>query len=376
MRDAVIDGEFEHFRIDHDQPALLRRHPVDQRQDHGVDGDRLAGAGGAGDQQMRHARQVDDDRLAADGLAEAERQLRGVFVVVLGRQQFAEVDLLARRIRQFDADGVAAGHHGDAGGHGAHRAGDVVGETDDARRLDAGSRLQFVQRYHRAGAGIDDFAAHAEIAEHAFQRRRIGVERLLRHGGAFRHLLRRQQVQRRQHEAAAGLAGRGARLRRSAAARRRRGRLLVGFDLDVVFLGIAGFRRHAWRIDSAERVEARILARSGGRRCAARGGPLLAPQQHPADPGLPAQQRVDDHALPGRGAIFFFLVVLIRVVVSVVVGNSLGGGRVAAPLRPLPVGGDRHRHDGAKAEQQGPGTSWPARTGRPEGPRRLSWHRR
>ena len=77
MRDAVVDGELEHLRIDHDQPALVGLQPVEQAQDHGVDGDRLAGAGGAGDQQMRHAREIDDHRLAADGLAEAERQLGG-----------------------------------------------------------------------------------------------------------------------------------------------------------------------------------------------------------------------------------------------------------------------------------------------------------
>ena len=69
MRDAVIDREFEHLGIDHDQPALVGAQPVDQRQDHGVDGNRFAGAGGAGDQQMRHAREIDDHRLAADGLA-------------------------------------------------------------------------------------------------------------------------------------------------------------------------------------------------------------------------------------------------------------------------------------------------------------------
>ena len=97
MRDAVIDGQFEHLRIDHDQPALIRPQPVEQRQDHGVDRDRLAGAGGAGDQQMRHAGEIDDHRLAADGLAEAERQLGGGVVVFARGQQFAEIDLLALR---------------------------------------------------------------------------------------------------------------------------------------------------------------------------------------------------------------------------------------------------------------------------------------
>ena len=51
MRNAVIDRQFQHLGIDHDQAALLRRHAVEQRQDHGVEADRLARAGGARDQQ-------------------------------------------------------------------------------------------------------------------------------------------------------------------------------------------------------------------------------------------------------------------------------------------------------------------------------------
>ncbi len=67
--------------------------------------------------------------------------------------QLAQIDGLARRVRQFDADGVAAGHDGDAGGDRAHRAGDVVGKADDAGRFDAGRRLQFVERDDRDPGG-------------------------------------------------------------------------------------------------------------------------------------------------------------------------------------------------------------------------------
>ena len=169
MRNAVIDGELEHLGIDHDQAALVGLEAVDQAQDHGVDGDRFAGAGGAGDQQMRHAGEIDDHAFAADGLAEAERQLGrsvGVIVVV---EQFAQINFLAHRIGQFDADGIAARHDGDAGGEFAHGARDVVGEADHARRFDAGRGLELVERDNRARPRIDDFAAHAEIPQHAFQ---------------------------------------------------------------------------------------------------------------------------------------------------------------------------------------------------------------
>ena len=198
MRDAVIDGEFEHFWIDHDQAALIRPQAVDQAQDHGVDRDRFAGAGGAGDQHMRRARQIDDDGFAADVLAEAERQF-GVRLVLRG-QQFAQVNLFAMRIRQFDADGVAAGDHGDARRERAHRAGDVVGKADHARGFDAGRRLEFVQRHDRAGIGLDDLAADAEIAEHAFQRARIGLQLGLAERLPVRRLGRRQHRDRRQFE--------------------------------------------------------------------------------------------------------------------------------------------------------------------------------
>ena len=165
MRDAVVDRELEHLRVDHDEAALLGLQPVEERQDHGVDGDRLARAGGAGDEEMRHAGEIGDHRLAADGLAEAERELVLRRFEVLARQELAQIDRLALEVRQLDADGVAALHHGDAGRHRAHRAGDVVGERDDARGFRARRRLELVEGDDRAGADVDDLAADAEILE-------------------------------------------------------------------------------------------------------------------------------------------------------------------------------------------------------------------
>ena len=99
---------------------------------------------------------------------------------VLAGEQFAQVDRLAALVRQLDADGVLARNDRDAGGDGAHRAGDVVGEADDARRLDAGRGLQLVEGDHRAGADVDDLALDAEIVEHAFEQPRVLLERVLR----------------------------------------------------------------------------------------------------------------------------------------------------------------------------------------------------
>ena len=64
--------------------------------------------GGAGNQQMRHARQINDHRFAADRFAKTQRQFRRALVVVHSGQQLAQIDFLADRVGQFDPDRVAA----------------------------------------------------------------------------------------------------------------------------------------------------------------------------------------------------------------------------------------------------------------------------
>ena len=188
MRDAVVGREFEHFRIDHDEPASLGFHAVEEREDHGVDRHRLAGAGGAGDEQVGHAGQIDDDGLAADRLSESDRQAMVRLAEVLAGEKFAQIDGLAALVRQFDADGVATLNHSDTGRDGGHRASDIVRESYDPGGLDARRGFEFVQGDDRTRAHVDDLALHAKIVEHAFQQPRVLLERVLRNFGPDRFL--------------------------------------------------------------------------------------------------------------------------------------------------------------------------------------------
>jgi hypothetical protein len=188
MRDAVVGRELEHFRIDHDEPAPLGLHPVHEREDHGVDRHRLARAGGAGDQEVRHAGEVDDHRLAADRLAERDGQPMLRVLEIRAGEKLAQVDRLPALVRQFDADGVAALDHGHAGRDGRHRAGDIVGEPDHPRRFDSRGRLELIERDDRAGTHVDDLPLDAEIVEDALEQARILLQRVLRNprpGGFF-----------------------------------------------------------------------------------------------------------------------------------------------------------------------------------------------
>ena len=164
VRDAVVDRQLQHLRVDHDEAAGIGPVAVQQRQDHGVDADRLARPGGAGDQQMRHARQVGDHRRAADVLAQDQRQL-GRRIARRPSRPAARAGRPSRACALGSSMPMTlrARHHGDAHRDRAHRAGDVVGQADHAAGLGAGRRLQLVAGHHRAGPHLDDLAAHAEI---------------------------------------------------------------------------------------------------------------------------------------------------------------------------------------------------------------------
>ena len=152
VRHAVEDRQFHHLRVDEDQPQVVRRPRQEERHDDRVQADALAAAGGAGDQEVRHARQVPDQRVAGGVLAEEEGQAHPLRRV-LGRQDdLLQAHDLAVHVRHFNADGVFVGqrrHDPDA--RGLQRDGDVVRQADDLADLDPRRQGQFVLRDDRPG---------------------------------------------------------------------------------------------------------------------------------------------------------------------------------------------------------------------------------
>ncbi len=190
MRNAVIDGKLQHLGVDHDEAEFLRRHAIEQRQDHGVDRNRLARAGGARNQNVRHLGNIGNDRLAIDGLAECQRKLRLRLLKVAARQHLTQIDHFALRVRQFDTDRVAPRNDSHTRGNRAHRARNIVGKADDARGLDARCRFKLIKRDHGAGFDIDDLATHTEIFQHALKQTGILLQRILGKRGVALHELR------------------------------------------------------------------------------------------------------------------------------------------------------------------------------------------
>ncbi|MCW0460576.1 hypothetical protein NB717_001644 [Xanthomonas sacchari] len=180
MRDALVDAQFEHLRVDHQHPQVLGRGLVQQAQHHRVDRHRLARAGGTGDQQVRHARQVGHGRTPGDVLAQGQGQRTGRLVVFLGAQQLAEIDHLAADVGDLQADHRLARDHVDHA-HRLHRqaAGDVLVQRTDLADLDARRRFDLEAGDDRTRIGADHLRLDAEILELELDLPRQGFQGLL-----------------------------------------------------------------------------------------------------------------------------------------------------------------------------------------------------
>ena len=93
------------------------------------------------------------ERLAVNGLAHRQRQLRGGPLVGVGLEQLAQRDLLAVLIRNLDPDRGLARDAIDDHRLGLHRQAEVVGEAGDLAVLHAGVGLELVGRDDRARDG-------------------------------------------------------------------------------------------------------------------------------------------------------------------------------------------------------------------------------
>src|SRR5690606_23764636 len=113
-------------------PDILGALAIDDRGDDGVDADGFAGAGRAGDQQVRHAREVGDQRLARDVFAERDRDLGASAAPVFGLEDVAHAHGRGNAVWNFHTDGgLARNRRENTNGLRAHAERDVFIEAGD-----------------------------------------------------------------------------------------------------------------------------------------------------------------------------------------------------------------------------------------------------
>ncbi len=166
VRDPLVDEELEHLRVDHQKLHLVRPGAEQDRGDDRVDAHRLARAGGAGNQQMRHPRQVADHRVAEDVLAQGDGDLVLARVPLLRADHLAEEDAVALDVRHLDPHRpLARDRRDDADGDRAQGHGEVVGEVGDLGDLDPRRRLELVHGDHRPRVDLGDLTRDAKVEE-------------------------------------------------------------------------------------------------------------------------------------------------------------------------------------------------------------------
>ena len=79
MRKRVVMLKLDHFRIDHDEAQLFRRESKEHAGDERINANAFASASRASHQQMRHLREIRDDRLAVNIFAERKREFTARF---------------------------------------------------------------------------------------------------------------------------------------------------------------------------------------------------------------------------------------------------------------------------------------------------------
>ncbi len=163
VRDALVHAELDALGIDEDHADLLGRGLEQDGHDHGVDGDGFAGAGGAGDEHVRHGGEVGGDDAAVDVFAERDGELALALGEGLALDDVAQPDGFAVVVGHLDADGGFAGHALDEDGFGGHGEAEVVGQAGDAGVLDAGVGAELERGDDGAGIDLGDLAVDAEL---------------------------------------------------------------------------------------------------------------------------------------------------------------------------------------------------------------------
>ena len=90
VRNALVHRQLQHLRIDHDHPHVGAGRLVEQAQDHRVDGDRLAGAGGARHEEVGACSPDPPPPAVPRCPCQAQREMGGVGVVLAGLEHIAQ----------------------------------------------------------------------------------------------------------------------------------------------------------------------------------------------------------------------------------------------------------------------------------------------
>ncbi len=173
---TIVNGEFEHLGVDHDQPAFIRGKPVEQGEDHGVDPNRLTRAGGASHQQVGHPCQIAEHGFARNVLAKGKGELARILAPCGLVEQLGQVNRLTRLVGNFYPHNIPARNGGNAHTQDRQGARHIICQPDNTGRTNARSGFQLVECDHWSCAHAHNFSLHAVVGQNLLQHAGRGVQ--------------------------------------------------------------------------------------------------------------------------------------------------------------------------------------------------------
>ena len=166
MWNSVVISELHDLRVNQNQLHLVRIRFIDKTRDDTVDANRLARAGRARDQQMRHGLQIRNDRVAADILADCEGDLGLALFERLRVNDFAQSDHRYRIIFDLDANcRFARNRRFNTNRLCLQVQRDIVSKPYDAADLHADRRLNLITRDRRSLRHLHHSGIHMEVSQ-------------------------------------------------------------------------------------------------------------------------------------------------------------------------------------------------------------------
>ena len=148
---------------------------------------------------MRHFREVGDDGMTVNILAERDRNARLAVAPFVRLEQIAHDDFRLNQIGNFNADGRFSRHgRENVNAFRLERGGEVVGQALNFFQLHAGRGMQFVTRNRRAFGDVAERNLDVELRECLLHHPRVRHQLFLRLRRLHRHVGMLEKIHRRQ----------------------------------------------------------------------------------------------------------------------------------------------------------------------------------
>ena len=174
MRDAIVDRQLDHLRVDEHELHFVRAAMVNDARDDGIDAHALAAAGRAGDQKMRRLRQIGHDGLPGDVLPQSHEDMALAMLKGIAGKHIMKRHRRRLRIRDLDADRRFPRDRGfDADMCRLKSHGELIRKPFDLAHADAHFRLEFETRHRRPHAVVNDLRPDPEAGKRRLDERRL-----------------------------------------------------------------------------------------------------------------------------------------------------------------------------------------------------------